>query len=163
MAAVYQAVAASIAECLNINIEVSNVDRKVYMDALNAKPTELTFGAVDYGMDFLDPANLLGNVWKSGGRHSWKNDEFDRLVTEAAGLVGNPQLRDEMFREAERVLVDDVGGIFIAHRWAGDLMQPWVEGSIREPDSQGITGWHWGNDQDIAEIYISEEKLEMME
>ena len=62
MAAVYQAVAASITQCLNINIEISNVDRKVYMDALNAKPTQLTFGAVDYGMDFLDPANLLGNV-----------------------------------------------------------------------------------------------------
>ncbi len=156
MAAVYQAVAASIAECLNINIEISNVDRKIYMDALNAKPTELTFGAVDYGMDFLDPANLLGNVWKSGGRHSWKNDEFDSLVTEAAGMVGNPELRDQMFRDAERVLVDDVGGIFIAHRWAGDLMQPWVQGTIRDPDSQGITGWHWGNDQDIAGIYISE-------
>ncbi|MEZ4559446.1 MAG: hypothetical protein R2854_23930 [Caldilineaceae bacterium] len=37
-------------------------------------------------MDFLDPANLvLGKrVWKSGGRHSWKNDEFDQLVTDAA-------------------------------------------------------------------------------
>ncbi len=156
MAAVYQAVAASISSCLNINMEISNVDRKIYMDALNAKPTELTFGAVDYGMDFLDPANLLGNVWKSGGRHSWKNDEFDSLVTEAAGMVGNPELRDQMFRDAERVLVDDVGGIFIAHRWAGDLMQPWVQGTIRDPDSQGITGWHWGNDQDIAQIYISE-------
>ncbi|MCY3899479.1 MAG: peptide ABC transporter substrate-binding protein [Caldilineaceae bacterium] len=156
MAAVYQAVAASITECLNINLEISNVDRKVYMDALNAKPTQLTFGAVDYGMDFLDPANLLGNVWKSGGRHSWKNDEFDALVTEAAGMVGNPELRDQMFRDAERVLVDDVGGIFIAHRWAGDLMQSWVQGTIRDADSQGITGWHWGNDQDISLIYITE-------
>ncbi len=156
MAAVYQAVAASITQCLNIDIEISNVDRKIYMDALNAKPTQLTFGAVDYGMDFLDPANLLGNVWKSGGRHSWKNDEFDTLVTEAAGMVGNPELRDQMFRDAERVLVDDVGGIFIAHRWAGDLMQSWVQGTVRDPDSQGITGWHWGNDQDISLIYIAE-------
>src|SRR5690606_5391130 len=62
MSAVYQATAASLAECLNIEIEVSNQDNKVYMDALNAKPTELQFGAVDYGMDFLDPANLLG-IW----------------------------------------------------------------------------------------------------
>ena len=160
-AAVYQAVAASIAECLNINIEVSNVDRKVYMDALNAKPTELTFGAVDYGMDFLDPANLLGNVWKSGGRHSWKNDEFDRLVTEAASLVGDPDLRDQMFRDAEAVLVDDVGGIFVAHEWAGNLFQPYVQGEgIREPDSVGIAGDHWGNDQNISQIYISNAKNE---
>ena len=160
-AALYQAVAAGIAECLNINIEVSNVDRKVYMDALNAKPTEVTFGAIDYGMDFLDPANMLGNVWKSGGRHSWKNDEFDQLVTDAAGMVGDPALRDQMFRDAERVLVDDVGGVFIAHEWAGDLFQPWVQGeTIREPDSVGIAGMHWGNDQNMGDLYISNAKSE---
>ena len=160
-AAVYQAVAASIAECLNINIEVSNVDRKVFTDAMNAKPTDLTFGAVDYGMDFLDPANMLGNVWKSGGRHSWKNDEFDRLVTEASGMVGNPELRDQMFRDAERVLVDDVGGVFVAHEWAGNLWQPWVQGEgIREPDSVGIAGDHWGNDQNWGDYYISTAKEE---
>ncbi|NJN82654.1 MAG: peptide ABC transporter substrate-binding protein [Caldilineaceae bacterium] len=160
-AAVYQAVAASIAECLNINIEVSNVDRKVYMDALNAKPTELTFGAVDYGMDFLDPANLLGNVWKSGGRHSWKNDEFDRLVTEAAGLVGDPETRDQMFRDAERVLVDDVGGIFVCPRMGGQPLPAVGPGRrIREPDAVGIAGDHWGNDQNISQMYISNAKSE---
>ena len=36
MRAVYQASAASIAQCLNITIEVSNKDGKIYMDALNA-------------------------------------------------------------------------------------------------------------------------------
>ncbi len=83
MAAVYQATAASIAECLNIDIEVSNKDFKAFVDAMNARPTELQFGAISYGMDFLDPSNLLG-IWESSGRHSWKNDEFDRLVGEAS-------------------------------------------------------------------------------
>ena len=141
MAAVFQATAASIAQCLNIEIEVSNKDNKVYNDALNAQPTELTFGAVSYGMDFLDPANLLGNVWHSSGRHSWKNDEFDALVTEASALVGDDELRDQMFRDAERILVDDVGGVFIGHRWAGNLVQPYLQGeAIRTPD---LTRYFW--------------------
>ncbi|MBV7339174.1 hypothetical protein KFU94_65365 [Chloroflexi bacterium TSY] len=124
---------------------------------MNAKPTELQFGAVSYGMDFLDPANLLGNVWHSSGRHSWKNDEFDTLVTEASALVGDPQTRDQMFRDAERILVDDVGGIFIGHRWAGNLVQPYIQGdSFREPDSQGIAGFHWGNDSAISNLYIAQ-------
>src|SRR5690606_23710384 len=89
MQAVYSAAAASIADCLGIEIQVSNKDGKVYMDALNADPTTLTFGAVSYGMDFLDPSNLLG-IWLSSGRHSWKNEEFDRLVTEASSMVGDP-------------------------------------------------------------------------
>lgn len=158
LAAVFQAVAATVSDCLGIEIEVSNKDSKVYMDALNAKPTELTLGAVSYGMDFLDPANLLG-IWHSNGRHSWLNPEFDQLVNEASSLVGDPARREQMFRDAEEILVDDVGGAFIAHRWAGNLVQPWLQGdSIREPDSQGIAGFHWGDDGAVSNIYISTAK-----
>jgi peptide/nickel transport system substrate-binding protein/oligopeptide transport system substrate-binding protein len=155
--AVYQAVAASIQQCLNVQIEVSNKDFKVYMDSLNAKPTQLQFGGVSYGMDFLDPSNMLG-IWVSTGRHSWKNDEFDSIVAEASSMTGDLQKRSEMFKEAERILVDDVGGIFIAHRWQGNLFQPYVQGEgIREPDSQGIAAWHWGNDWVWGSLYISED------
>ena len=158
MAAVFQAVAASVAECLSIAIEVSNKDGKVYMDALNAKPTALTLGAVSYGMDFLDPANLLG-IWVSTGRHSWLHPEFDRLVSEASSLVGDPARREQMFRDAEEILVDDVGGAFIAHRWAGNLVQPWIQGdAFRVPDSQGIAGFHWGHDSALSDLYISNAK-----
>ena len=128
------------------------------MDALNAKPTQLTLGAVSYGMDFLDPANLLG-IWVSTGRHTWLNPEFDRLVSEASSLVGDPERRDRMFRDAQEILVDDAGGAFIAHRWAGNLVQSWIQGeAFREPDSQGIAGFHWGDDTAIADLYISNAK-----
>jgi peptide/nickel transport system substrate-binding protein/oligopeptide transport system substrate-binding protein len=106
-------------------------------------------------MDYLDPSNLLG-IWVSTGRHSWKNDEFDRLIAEATPLVGDPELRDQMFRDAEQILVDDVGGVFIDHRWQGTLYQPYVQGdSIRVPDSNGISGPHWGNEI-LGDIYIAE-------
>ena len=155
VAAVYQATAASIAECLNIDIEVSNKDYKAYMDAMNARPTGLQFGAISYGMDYLDPSNLLG-IWVSTGRHSWKNDEFDQLVADASALVGDPETRDQMFRDAEKVLVDDVGGVFIAHRWLGDLVAANLMGdAIREPDSNGITGFHWGNDSAMSNVYLA--------
>ena len=56
-------------DCLNVDIQVSNKDYKVYMDALNAKPTEVTFGAISYGMDYLDPSNMLGIwVWSAATR-----------------------------------------------------------------------------------------------
>ncbi|MEZ4559447.1 MAG: hypothetical protein R2854_23935 [Caldilineaceae bacterium] len=72
-----------------------------------------------------------------------------------------PNCGDQMFRDAERALVDDVGGVFIAHEWAGDLFQPWVQGeTIREPDSVGIAGMHWGNDQNMGDLYISNAKSE---
>ncbi len=156
--AVFQATAQSIVQCLGVSIEVSNKDNKVYNDAMNAKPTGLQFGAVSYGMDYLDPTNMLG-IWLFGGRHSWKNDEFDRLVNEATPLVSDPDARDQMFRDAEKILVDDVGGIFLFHRWQGTLYQPWVQGDcLREPDAIGITGPHWGNDSCGSIQYIANTK-----
>jgi ABC-type transport system substrate-binding protein len=155
MSSVYQAAATSIAQCLNIDIQVSNKDGKVYMDALNARPAQLQFGSVSYGMDFLDPANMLG-IFVSTGRHSWKNDEYDKLVKEASSLVGDDAKRTQMFKDAEKILVDDVGSVFIAHRWQGDLFQPYVQGdSFRVPDSNGIAGWHWGNDAVWSDMYIA--------
>ena len=35
-----------------------------------------------------------------------------------------------MFRDAQRILVDDVGGVFIAHRWQGDLFKPVCKGTV---------------------------------
>jgi ABC-type transport system substrate-binding protein len=155
MSSVYQASATSIAQCLGISIEVSNKDGKVYMDALLARPTQLQFGSVSYGMDFLDPSNMLG-IFVSTGRHSWKNESYDQLVKEAGSLVGDDAKRTQMFKDAEKILVDDVGSVFIAHRWQGDLFQPYVQGdSFRVPDSNGISGWHWGNDWVWGNIYIA--------
>ena len=106
---VAQACAAMLRENLGITVEVQDVDQDSFMDALTAKPTELPFGFVSYGMDFVDPYNML-SVWLSGGRHSWVNEEFDQLVREAASFIGDPAERRWMFQDAERILVEDVPG-----------------------------------------------------
>ncbi|NJN67852.1 MAG: peptide ABC transporter substrate-binding protein [Chloroflexaceae bacterium] len=157
LTAVYRATAASIQQCLGVPIEVATKDYTVFMDWLNATPTQIPFGVVSYGMDYLDPSNLLG-VWVSTGRHAWRNETYDALVREANSLTGDPQRRLEMFRQAEQILVDDVGGIFLTHRWSGDLIPPYLVGDgFRQPDAQGTAGWHWGNDWAIGSIYVSKD------
>jgi peptide/nickel transport system substrate-binding protein/oligopeptide transport system substrate-binding protein len=149
----FVAAAASISDCLGVQIEVNNMEFSAYMEALLARPTTLQFGAVSYGMDYLDPANMLG-VWHSRGRHSWRNAEFDRLVDEANALVGDPETRTQMYMDAERILVEDVGGIFLDHRIQGNLFQPYVLGAPRELNSQGLPGWQWGNEGNWGTVYI---------
>ncbi len=148
------AAAASISECLNVSITVNNIEFGTYMDQLLARPTQIQFGAVSYGMDFLDPANMLG-VWVSTGRHSWRNAEFDRLVQEAGVFVGDPEERFQMYRDAERILVEDVGGIFLDHRIQGDLFQPYIAGDCFRPNAQGVSAWQWGNDWCWGSIYVT--------
>ena len=52
------------------------------------------FGFVSYGMDFLDPFNML-SVWLSGGRHSWSNAGVRTKVKEAAAFLGAIRAADQ--------------------------------------------------------------------
>lgn len=154
----YIAAGASIAQCLNVDITVNNREFQDYMTSLLERPTTIQFGGVSYGMDYLDPANMLG-VWQSTGRHSWRVAEFDELVNEANSFTGDPAIRTQMYQDAERMLVEDVGGAFIVHRIQGNLYQPYINatGNCWEPDRQGIVAHHWGNDNCWGDYYITNE------
>ena len=93
-------------------------------------------------MDYLDPSNMLG-VWVSGGRHSWDNPAFDAKVGEAAAFTGAVDDRLALFQEAERLLVDDVPGVFVYHETPAQLVKPWVRGAALEPDASGNVSIHW--------------------
>lgn len=157
---VSQAAAAMLRENLGIQVEVQDVDQGTFMEALTAKPTEIPLGFVSYGMDYLDPSNMLG-VWLSGGRHSWANEEFDQLVRDAGSFTGDAEERIALFQEAERILVEDVPGVFIFHETPVQLVKPWVKGAALEPDVNGITSIHWPGYTSMstvpAELYIGAE------
>ena len=140
--AVGNALAAMLADNLNIEIEVSAKDFNLFMSSLNAKPTEILFGYISYGMDYLDPSNMLG-VWLSGGRHSWANPQFDQKVKEATVFLGDPARRIAMFQEAERILVEDVPAVFVYYRTPLQLVKPYVKGDALLPDENGIAAIHW--------------------
>ncbi|MFN8513923.1 MAG: peptide ABC transporter substrate-binding protein [Thermomicrobiales bacterium] len=140
--AVATSIASSIKTNLGIDVEVSNKDTKLFMDSLTAKPTQILFGFVSYGMDFLDPYNML-SVWFSGGRHSWANKDFDTKAKEAATFLGPTEQRLKMFQDAEKILVSDVPGVFVYHETPLQLFKPWVKGEALEPDKLGNKSLHW--------------------
>jgi ABC-type oligopeptide transport system substrate-binding subunit len=140
--AVAQAIAASIKQNLGIDVDVANKETKTFTDALNAKPTQIQFGMVSYGMDFLDPYNML-SVWLGGGRHNWNNAQFDDMVKKAAAFTGDPAQRIQMFQDAEKLLVTEAPGVFIYHRYQSDLYRPYLKGSELEADQNGVAAIHW--------------------
>lgn len=140
--AVANAIAAAIKQNLGIDVEVSNKDTKLFTDSLTAKPTKIPFGFVSYGMDFLDPFNML-SVWLSGGRHSWTNPDFDAKVRAAASFLGPSDQRIKMFQDAERILVSDVPGVFVYHETPIQLIKPYVTGPALQPDKSGNKSLHW--------------------
>jgi ABC-type transport system substrate-binding protein len=154
------ALASMLKEHLNVDVELLERDAQGYMADLTAKPTQMQLGYVRYGMDFLDPFNML-SVWLSGGRHSWSNEEYDAKVLEAAEFLGDTEERIAMFQEAERILVEDVPAVFVYHGTEVQLIKPWVKGPFIEPDENGIQAMHWPAYTTMstvpAELYIGED------
>jgi len=108
-----------------------------------------------YEYDYMDPANLLTQLWRSiddiGSRqHLWKNDKFDQLVTQA-GTETDPQKRIQLFQDAERILVEDVGGIFLTHILIFQVWWPYITGF--KPNKKGEVAYRY---LDIArfQMYI---------
>lgn len=143
---------------LNIEVEVRNVENKVFMDGLNDHT--LAFGMVPYEFDFVDPSNLLG-LWRSNGRHNWNNADFDELMTAAGAEVRDPRRRISLYREAERLLVEDVAGVFLWHRQRAQVWKPYLKGSALEPNAAGYRTWR--GDQVMSSsitFYLAEDEPE---
>jgi ABC-type transport system substrate-binding protein len=133
---------AMLKEHLNIDVEIQMLERPVFYEQMSAKPTQIQFGIVSYGMDYFDASNMLG-VWVTGGRHPWTNEEYDRLIKEATVFTGDAEERTAMFNDAERILVEDVPAVFAYFYTPIQFIKPWVTGPAIEPDSNGIAAVHW--------------------
>jgi peptide/nickel transport system substrate-binding protein/oligopeptide transport system substrate-binding protein len=150
-----QAYGTMLSQHLNINVELQTMDRNSFY----ADMKTIQFGWVSYGMDFFDPSNMLG-VWKTGGRHPWTNEEYDRLYDEASVFLGDPEERLNMFKEAERILVEDVPAVFTYFQTPIQLFKPYVVGAAIEPDVNGIASLHFpgflgGANSNLQTIFIS--------
>ena len=122
---------------LDINVNLRIVENGVWaaQQAQHAMP--LYRGQYEY--DFLDPANMLTRLWRSTSeqgspRHAWRNSNFDELVTQAGREI-NDQTRINLYQQAERSLVEDVGGIFLTHMVTHQVWYPYLTGF--EPDKNG--------------------------
>jgi peptide/nickel transport system substrate-binding protein/oligopeptide transport system substrate-binding protein len=154
-----RAYASMIEEHLGIPCEVTSLDRQAFYDDMSS----VAFGWVSYGMDYFDASNMLG-VWKTGGRHSWSNPDFDAKLAEATVFLGDSEERNAMFKEAEKILVSDVPAVFAYHPTPIQLIKPYIVGEALTADKNGIAAVHWPgyalNGSALHEIYISKDAPE---
>jgi len=139
---------------LGVTIEIKNQEQKIYMDAM--RKYEIPMSLISYQYDYVDPSNMLGGVWHSmpsGGRHDWKNNTFDKLVDEAKGLM-DAQKRTEMYQEAEKVLLEDVGGVMVWHPIMYQMWKPYIKGDSISPNKAGVESWTVGNNP-VPYIYVT--------
>ncbi len=117
---------AMLKENLGVDIQIMPQEKKVFVDVLGKK--EMPLAIVHWMYDYVDPSDFLNVVWHSEkGRHTWKNAEFDALVDEAMGET-DAEKRIELYQQANRVLSEDVGAVFLWYPTHTQMWKPYVKG-----------------------------------
>jgi peptide/nickel transport system substrate-binding protein/oligopeptide transport system substrate-binding protein len=138
---------------LGVDVEIQSLDYSMYMELLNEQKKneggDMLFSMVPYEYDFVDGSNLL-SVWggcedegattmpQMPGRQTWYNKEYNDLVCEANALIGDEEGRNELYRQAERILIEDVGLVPIYHSVFNALVKPDLAGPALEPNKAGV-------------------------
>lgn len=122
----------------------ANIVERVASGAENA-PDVMTLinspTVVDPGIGLLE--SLFHSV-NAGGPYNWgrySNPEFDKLLDEAQRTLDDEK-RLEMYRQAQRMLIDDAAGVFLCHpdRWV--LLNRDVEGYWFDPIGMEWQPWY---------------------
>jgi oligopeptide transport system substrate-binding protein len=122
---------------LGVRVNLQILEGTVWGHLRSQRAMQIYHGQYEY--DFLDPANMLTNLWRStdergSPRHSWRDARFDELVTEA-GREADDQRRMGLYQQAERILVEGASAIFLTHMVTHQLWWPYLTGM--EPDANG--------------------------
>jgi oligopeptide transport system substrate-binding protein len=112
---------------LGIDIQLENVEWKVYQS--RRKHRQYDIARAEWVADYVDPASFL-EVWISGGGNNhagWTLDAYDRLI-EKASLTSDSAQRNELFRQAETLLINDQPIAPLMFLPSKSLVQPSVKG-----------------------------------
>jgi ABC-type transport system substrate-binding protein len=151
-----EVIAAMIKEHLGIEVEIQDLEYSIfsegYRNQKRNKSGDFIFAMVPYEYDFVDGSNLL-SVWGGcedegadlsdmPGRHTWYNKEYNDLNCEAGAILGDEAGRNELYRQAERILIEDVAMVPIYHSIFVAMVKPDITGPMLEPDENGNRTWH---------------------
>lgn len=119
-----EAIEGMLGNTLGITVKPNDVERSVYMDKLAAH--QITLGLLQWGYDYVDPTNLL-DWWGNQSRHTWKNTQFNQLIDQARSEIDLTK-RCQLYDQAEKILIEDVGAVFVGYPVWGTLYKPYIGG-----------------------------------
>lgn len=142
-----EAIQRMLQENLGIAVTPKDQERSFYMDKLRAY--EIPLGIIQWAQDYSDPTNFL-DWWASGSRHNWQNEKFIELIDAARGELDTAK-RCQMYNEAEKILIEDVGGVFIGHPVEGVVWSAHLGGLRTSKD-----GIHRNSYLTWTDVYIKQ-------
>jgi len=122
-------IAAQLNETLGMDVKIQMMDFQAFRDLLFTNTPQLVF--IRWYYDYPDPNNGYFDMFysnkDSGKRQAWSNQEFDDLCVQGKQEV-DLEKRREVYRQAEKIMQDEVAYIPVVYRNAYDVYKPWVKG-----------------------------------
>jgi ABC-type oligopeptide transport system substrate-binding subunit/class 3 adenylate cyclase len=114
---------ASWMENLGVRVEWTFVPWATFMERLyHSLPPHLWL--MGWVPDYVDPDNFLRVAqWRHSAR--WRNREYDELI-EGARRMLDLERRMEMYRQADRIVVEEAPVVPLTYRMRSILAKPWV-------------------------------------
>jgi oligopeptide transport system substrate-binding protein len=121
-------IVAQLQENLGMNINIQVWPEASWRPELFKNEFQLVW--IRWWYDYPDPNNGYGDMFysqkSSGKRQAWSNKEFDDLVVQGKAEP-DPDKRLEVYKQAERVIQEDVGYIPVVYRLDQYAFKPWVK------------------------------------
>jgi ABC-type oligopeptide transport system substrate-binding subunit len=121
-------IVAQLQENLGMNVNIQVWPEASWRPELFKNEFQLVW--IRWWYDYPDPNNGYGDMFysqkASGKRQAWSNAEFDDLVNEGKA-VPDPEARLEVYRQAEKIIQEDVGYIPVVYRVDQYAFKPWVK------------------------------------
>jgi len=128
-------------EDIGLDIDVEYLDWPTYLEKLRTKSVQMYSSG--WIADYPDVENFLqvfygrNSPWPNSSNYS--NPEFDKIYEQAAVMPDSPE-RTELYRKAERIVVEDAPCAFMYHRIFYVMHHEWIENfkpNAYKPDSFG--------------------------
>jgi len=115
-------------QTVGLDVDIDYMDWPIYQSKMKTKSLQMFMSG--WVADYPDGENFLQlfysrNMSPGPNNFNYSNPEFDKLYEQLAIMSESPE-RDELYRKAERIAVEDCPAIFIMHGVAYVLQHDWV-------------------------------------
>lgn len=116
---------------IGINVNIKQLEWSAYKDAVNKGEPDMFW--LSWWADYPDPENFLfplfhsSNLGPAGNRTRYVNKDVDTLIEKGQNSL-NEKDRNNFYKKAEEIIIQDMPWVFFWHRTDFLIKQPWING-----------------------------------
>ena len=138
---------------IGINLELEAAPWSRIVEDTTSMESTSDMHSIYIGFSYADPDNWLYPVWHTDSHGSWQspawydNEQVDQLLDDGRRTVDDDQ-REAIYREAQEIIADEAGGLFI-HNEAQLFAINNRVGGFQDTGMMGLSHMFWHMYEDI--------------